>query len=158
VRKLVQVTGHGLGCYTIGRAGHLGRGSTDSDDGGAQAGMGRQDAVVAVAVHARRWHEGDEALEELQRREDDLGTPVRPTFGGCPGFGKPIQEPRVGRGEGGDAGEGMKAFESEGWAGTIAQETLDTGTVVTLDAHRSIDTEPTGALPGEHVEGVELIE
>jgi hypothetical protein len=25
-----------------------------------------EDAVIAVAVHARRWHEGDEALEELQ--------------------------------------------------------------------------------------------
>jgi hypothetical protein len=57
-----------MGSYTIGRAGHLGRGSTDGDDGGTQTGMGRQDTVVAVAVHAGRRHEGDEALKQLQRR------------------------------------------------------------------------------------------
>jgi hypothetical protein len=38
--------------------------------------MRREDAVIAVAVHARRWREGDEALEELQRREDNLGAPT----------------------------------------------------------------------------------
>jgi hypothetical protein len=128
------------------------RGSTDSHDGGAQTGMGRQDTVIAVAVHAGRRHEGNEALQELERREDDLGAPV---WGG---FGKPIQKVRVGRGQGGDAGEGMKAFEGEGRAGTVAEEALEAGTVVTLDAHGSVDAEPTGSLPREHVTGVELVE
>jgi hypothetical protein len=91
--------------------------------------MRREDPVVAVAVHARRGHEGDEALEELERREDDLGAPV------WRGFGEPIEEARVGGGEGGDAGKGMESLEGEGWAGTVAQEALDAGTVGTLDAH-----------------------
>jgi len=125
----------------------MGRGSTDGDDGGAQAGMGRQDTVVAVAVHARRWHEGDEALEELEGREDDLGAPI----GG--GFGEAVEEARVGGGEGGDASEGVEALEGEGRAGTVAQEALEAGTVVTFDAHGSVDAEPTGSLPREHVEG-----
>jgi hypothetical protein len=64
----VQSAGGERRCVGLGEAGHLGRGSIDGDDGGAQAGMGRQDAVVPVAMHAGRRHEGDEALEELQRR------------------------------------------------------------------------------------------
>ena len=51
------------------------------------------------------------------------------------GFGKPVEEARVGGGEGGDRGEGVEAFEREGRAGTVAQEALDAGTVVRLDAH-----------------------
>jgi len=75
-RKLVQVTGDGAECLSIDKAGRLGRSSTEGDDGGTQTGMRREDAVIAVAVHARRWREGDEALEELQRREDNLGAPT----------------------------------------------------------------------------------
>jgi len=67
-RRLVQGVRDGMGRLGIDKAGCLGRGSIDDDDGGAQVGMGREDAVVAVAVHARRWHEGDEALEKLERR------------------------------------------------------------------------------------------
>jgi hypothetical protein len=41
-------------------------------------------------------------------------------------------------------------------------EALEAGTGVTLDAHGGalprVDTEPTGSVPGEHVEGVELVE
>jgi hypothetical protein len=112
----------------------------------------REDAVIAVAMHTGWGHEGDETLEELEGREDDLGAPV----GG--GFGEAVEEPRLGRGEGSDAGEGMEALEREGRAGTIAEETLKTGAVVTLDAHGSVDAEAAGSLPGEHVVGVELIE
>jgi hypothetical protein len=52
----------------------------------------------------------------------------------------------------------MESLEGEGWAGTIAQEALEAATVIALDAHGSIDAEATGALPGEHVAGVELVE
>jgi len=67
-RRLVQRAGSERSWVGLGEAGCLGRGSTDDDDGGAQTGMRGEDAVVAVAVHARRWHKGDEALEELERR------------------------------------------------------------------------------------------
>ncbi len=130
----MQRESHGTGSLSIGTAGCRGRGSADGadgDDGGAQIGMRCEDAVIAVAVHARRRHEGDEALEELQRREDDVGAPVRG------GFGEPIENLRVGRREGGDAGESMESFEREGRTGTVAEETLEAGAVVPLDAHGS---------------------
>jgi hypothetical protein len=91
--------------------------------------------VVAVAVDAGWGHEGDEALEELEGREDDVGASV---WGG---FGKSVEEPRIGRGERGDAGEGVEALEGEGRPGTIADEALEASAVGPLDAHRSIDAE-----------------
>ena len=54
-------------------------------------GVGRQHAVVAVAVEARRWDKPGKALEELERRENDLGAPV----GG--GARESVEEPGVGR-------------------------------------------------------------
>jgi hypothetical protein len=39
----------------------------------------------------------------------------------------------------------------------MADETLDPGTVLTLDAHGGVDAEPARALPGEHAGGVELV-
>jgi len=154
-RKFVQSAGgerDWLGGLGVGETRRLSRNSADGDDRGAQTGMGRQDTVVAVAVHAGRRHEGNEALQELEGREDDLGASV----GG--GFGKPIQKARVGRGKGGDAGESMESLEREGWPGAVTEEALEAGAVVTLDAHGSVDAEPTGSLPGKHVEGVELVE
>jgi hypothetical protein len=56
------------------------------------------------------------------------------------------------------AGEGMEALEGEGRPGTIAQEALEAGTILTFDAHGSVDAEPAGSLPGEHVAGAELVE
>jgi len=108
--------------------------------------------MVAVAVHAGWRHKGDEALKELEGREDDLGAPVGR------GFGKAVKEARVGRGEGGDTGEGVESLEREGRPGTIAQEALEAGTILTFDADRSVDAEAAGSLPGEHVAGVELVE
>lgn len=80
--------------------------------------------MVAVTVHPGWGHEGDEALKEFEGREDDLGAAA----GG--GFWGPIEEPRVGRGEGGDAGKGVEAFEREGRPGTVAEEPFDAGAVV----------------------------
>jgi len=151
-RRVVLGAGDEMGWPSFGRAGRVGRKSADGDDGGAQAGVGREDTVVTVAVHARRGHEGDEALEELEGREDDLGAPVER------GFGKAVQNTCLGGGEGGNAGEGVEAFEREGGPGTVAEEALEAGTVIALDAHRSVDAEAAGTLPGEHVESVELVE
>jgi len=67
-RRLVQRARSERGGLGVGEAGRLGRGSADGDDGGAEARMGCQHAVVAVAVHAGRRHEGNEALQELERR------------------------------------------------------------------------------------------
>jgi len=39
-----------------------------------------------------------------------------------------------------------------------ADEALEAGAVGLLDPHRSIDAEPTGSLPREHIEGIGLIE
>jgi hypothetical protein len=111
-----------------------------------------EDAVVTVAMDARWRHEGDETLEELEGREDELGAPVRG------GLGKSVEEAGVGRGEGGDAGQGMESLECEGRPGAVAEESLEAGAVVPLDAHGSVDAELTGAPPAEHAIGIGLIE
>jgi len=52
----------------------------------------------------------------------------------------------------------VQAFERERRTGTVADESLDARPVFTLDAHGSVDAEPTRALPGEHAGGNELVE
>jgi hypothetical protein len=52
----------------------------------------------------------------------------------------------------------VQPFEREGWAATVANETLDARPVLALDAHRGVDAEPARALPGEHAGGIELVE
>ena len=49
-----------------------------------------------------------------------------------------------GRGEGGEAGEGIEALEGEGWSGTVAEEALEAGAVVTL------------VPPARHIQGPSL--
>src|SRR5439155_22680734 len=38
----------------------------------------RQDAVIEQQIDSRPWHERHEPLEQLDRREDQMGRPVRP--------------------------------------------------------------------------------
>ena len=52
----------------------------------AQAGMGREDAVVTVAVDARRRDEASERGEEVERREDEQRAAV-----GC-GARRPVED------------------------------------------------------------------
>jgi hypothetical protein len=52
----------------------------------------------------------------------------------------------------------MEPFEREGWTRAVAQQSLDARTILALDAHRGVDTEPCGALPTEHAVSVGLIE
>jgi hypothetical protein len=42
--------------------------------------------------------------------------------------------------------------------GTVADETLDPGPVLGLNAHGSVDAEAARALPGEHTGGIEVVE
>ena len=72
-------------------------------------------------------------------------------------LGETVNEAALGRGTGGAGVERVQPFEREGWASKVADETLDPGTVLTLDAHGGVDAEPARALPGEHAGGVELV-
>jgi hypothetical protein len=56
--------------------------------------------VVAVAMDPRGRDELGEGLEELERREQQLGAAVGPTFGGCPGFREAVEKTALGRGGG----------------------------------------------------------
>ena len=51
-------------------------GPAQGDDGSPKPGVGRQDAVVTVAVDAGCGDKPGEALEELEGREDDLGAAI----------------------------------------------------------------------------------
>ena len=58
----------GLAVFRIGPA--------EGDDAGAEPGVGREDAVVAVAVDAGRRDEAGEGGEEVERREGEDGAAV----------------------------------------------------------------------------------
>ena len=82
---------------------------------------------------------------------------VRPSGAGTPplvGLWKPIDEAAVVRGQCSNSGRSMKPFEREGWTRAVAQQSLDARTILALDAHRRVDTEPSRPLPGEHAVGV----
>jgi hypothetical protein len=132
--------------------GRLSLGPTDGDDDGSGSSVRGKHAVVPMAVHAGRWDEPGEALQELEGGEHDLGAPIGR------GFGEPIEEPCVGRGEGGRSAQGVKALEGEGWPGAVTDQAFDARTVLTLDANGSVDAEAAGALPGEHALGIGLVE
>ena len=53
-----------------------GSGPAEGDDGSAELGVGSEDAVVAVTVHARGRDEPGESFEEVEGREDELVTAV----------------------------------------------------------------------------------
>jgi hypothetical protein len=73
-------------------------------------------------------------------------------------LGETVNQAALGRGKGGGGVESVQPFESEGWAGTEADEPLDAGPILSLDAHGSVNAEPARALPGEHAGGIELFE
>ena len=52
----------------------------------------------------------------------------------------------------------MKPLKSEGRPGTVSDESLDTLPVLTLEADRSVNAEPAGALPSEHAVRIGLVE
>jgi hypothetical protein len=56
--------------------GSLSFGLTNGRDGGTEFGVRSQDAVISVVVDARGRHKAGEPLEELNRREHDLGAAV----------------------------------------------------------------------------------
>jgi hypothetical protein len=95
-----------------------------------------------MTMDSRGRNELGEGLEELERREQQLGAAVdvRP--------GEAVNQAALGGGKGGAGVEGVQTFEREGRTGTVADEALDSATVLTLDAHGSIDAEPARALPG----------
>jgi hypothetical protein len=105
-------------------------------DEAAQSGIGGEDAVVALAVDAGRRDEAGEGVEKFEGREREDGAPI----GGGPG--QAVDHTAnvtvtvggvavVGRRGGGLDGE---AFEGEGRAGAVAQQSLAAGAVAALDA------------------------
>jgi len=107
--------------------------------------------VVSVAMDSRGRDEAGDPLEELERREQELGAAV----GGR--LGQPIDESGVGRGEGNDAAGGMEPFQSEGWTSTVSEQPFDARAVLALDADGRVDAEATGSLPGQHAVGVGFV-
>ncbi len=69
----------GLGGRLGGRAMELG--PTDRDDRGAQAGVRRQDAMIAMAVDVRGRNELGQSLQELEGGEQELGATVHVRLG-----------------------------------------------------------------------------
>jgi hypothetical protein len=103
-------------------------------------------------MHSRGRYELGEGVEELERGEQQLGAAVDVRLG------EAVDQAALGRGKGGAGIECVQTFEREGRAGTVADESLDPGTVLGLDAHGGVDAEAARALPCEHAGGIELVE
>jgi hypothetical protein len=67
-------------------------GHAERDDLGSQLRVRRAHTVIAVAVDARGWDEACEALEQLERGEEELGAAVHVMFG------EAVEETAVGGG------------------------------------------------------------
>jgi hypothetical protein len=89
-------------------------GPSVANDVGAQACVGRENAVVAVAMGAGRRDQPGESLEELEGREPQAEAAVGE------GAGEPVEEASVALAKGWLAGEGVEAVEGEGRPGTVA--------------------------------------
>ena len=74
----------GLGVHGWGRDG---LGPADGDDGVSGSCVGRHHTVVSVTVHPGRRDEPGEALDELDRGDQNLGAPVGR------GLGEAVEEP-----------------------------------------------------------------
>jgi len=109
--------GSGVGGWRVA-LGLQGSGPAEGDDGSAELGVGSEDAVVAVTVHARGRDEPGESFEEVEGREDELVTAVDV------GLGQAVEKTALGRIEGGIGIEGVQAFERERRPCTIPDEPL----------------------------------
>jgi hypothetical protein len=89
--------------------------------------------VVAVPVDARRWYEPGEAVEQLKGRKLKLVATVHI------GLGEPIHQASVRRGEGLDTGGGVESLKGERPPRTVANEPLETRSVLALDPDRCVD-------------------
>jgi len=81
-----------------------------------------------MAMDARRWNEAGQALEQLE------GSEARQLATVQIGLGEPVHQASLRRGEGRDAGGGVKPFQSERSSGTVANDPLETRPVLGLDA------------------------
>ena len=108
--------------------------------------------MVSVAMDSRGRDEASDPLEELERREQELGAAVGRRLG------QPIYQLGLGRAERDDAARRVESFQREGRPSTVTEQPFDAGSVLALDANGGIDAEPTGALPGQHAVGVGFVE
>jgi hypothetical protein len=127
-------------------------GPCEADDVGAPACVGRQDAVVAVAMRAGRGNQPGESLEELEGGEPEGGAAVGE------GAGQGVDESGLGPPEVGGAGGGVEPVQREGGPGTVPDQALETGAIVGPNADRSVEAEASGSSPCAHVGGLSRIE
>ena len=99
--------------------------------------------MIAVTVDARRSNEQSEPFEELERSERESRATVR--RGTWKTIDDALARPTI--------PGSFEPFEGEGRTGAVAQKTFEPGTVTGRDVDRSIDAEPAGGLPREHVVG-----
>jgi len=84
-------------------------------------------------MDAGRRHEPGQAVEELERSEAKLLAAVHI------GLGEPIPQASLRRGEGLEAGGGVKPLQGERPPGAVADEPLETRLVLALDPDGAVD-------------------
>ena len=106
--------------------------------------MGREHAVVAMAVGPGRGDQPREPLEQLAGCEPEGGAAVGERA--C----EPVDEARVGLAQGGLSGGGVEPVQREGGPGTVPDQALETGAVMGRDTDRPVEAETSGSAPGAH--------
>jgi len=125
--------------------GRVGLGPSDGDHGGSQARVGGEDPVVAMAMDAGRWYEPGQSLEQFEGSETKHLAAVHI------GLGEPVDQAGLRRGERLESGGGVKPLQSERPPGAVANEPLETRSVLALDANGAIHRKAAGPAPGAHV-------
>ncbi len=86
--------------------------------------------MVAVPMDARRWHEAGQAVEQFERTEAKLMATVHL------GLGEAIHQASVRRAERLKSGGRVEPLQGERPSGTVADEPLQTRSVLALDPER----------------------
>jgi hypothetical protein len=89
--------------------------------------------VVAVSMDAGRRNEAGQALEQLEGCEAKLLATVHI------GLGKPVDQTSFRRRERLETGRGVEPLQGERPPGAVANEPLETRSVLALDADRAVD-------------------
>ena len=109
-------------------------------DGGGVYRRGRRRRAAEAEVDEAPWESGPEGYSDGR-----YFTSVHI------GLGEPIHQASFRRGERPETGGGVEPLQGERPARTVANEPLETRSVLGLDADGAIDREPPGALPRAHV-------
>ena len=115
----------------------------------AQSGIGREHAVIAMAMFPWRRHQGGDLRDQFEWRQNQRR---RACAGRCSTHRLEIAADQM------LVIALVQMLQRERRMGTVAQQTFEADPVGTLDAHRAIDREAAVVRPGAHLGGLIFVD